>query len=612
MSMKNEYPRPQFQREQWVNLNGEWEFAFDDEDCGIAHMWYSGEKEFARTIQVPFVYQSEASTIGDRTPHDVVWYKRKFCVSFRGAQQVILHFGAVDYKADIYINGRHVSTHVGGNTSFHINITPYLNEEAEQLLIVRAYDPHKDESIPRGKQFWETESRGIWYTNSTGIWQTVWLETVSECFLDHVRFTPLFDDGRVRIEAELNKFCKGASLGYEIKMKNSLIAEGTLKFVNDRLDFDVEVIQGHIFRTNYHEPGFSWTPENPNLFDVFFKITDDKGQVLDAVSSYFGFRKIHAEKGMIYLNNKPYYQKLILDQGYWPSGLLTAPDDEAFIKDITLAKEMGFNGCRKHQKTEDPRFLYWADKLGYLVWGECASPAVFCNKTVERLMQEWAEIVERDYNHPCLVTWVPINESWGVPYIQQNRQQQHFSQMMYHYLHAIDTTRLVISNDGWDMTETDICAIHNYGHGNKSEEKKYGFFQSSLETLAGILKQTSTCWDIYAKGFFHKGEPVMLTEFGGIGFAFSGEKGWGYTSVESEEEYVEEYRRIMDAVFSSKILWGFCYTQISDVEQEINGILTYDRKPKCDLEKIKQINEQYYPNVLPAQEQNTDETTWEI
>lgn len=598
MYIKNDYPRPQFQRREWLNLNGQWDFCFDDEDCGISQAWYLGAADFGQKICVPFVYQSNASLIGDSTPHDIVWYKRTFSVSPEEGQQVILHFGAVDYMADVYVNGNHVRNHVGGNTSFQVNITPYLQAGAEQLLVVRVHDPHEDESIPRGKQFWEAESRSIWYTNSTGIWQTVWLEVVAGQFLEQVRFTPLFDEGRVRIDARINQFSRGVQLRYMIRMKEVLVAEGTLAFVNSRLDFDVELFQEHIFRTNYHEPGFCWTPETPNLFDVVFQVIDARGETQDEVYSYFGFRKIHTANGMVYLNNKPYYQKLILDQGYWPEGLMTAVDDEALKQDIVLAKEMGFNGCRKHQKAEDPRFLYWADTLGYLVWGECAATAVYNNKAVERLMNEWAEIVERDYNHPSLITWVVLNESWGVPGIHYNRQQQHFSQMMYHYLHAIDPTRPVISNDGWDMTETDICAVHNYAHGEKTETAKYNYFKSSLATLAGVLNQPSTCWGIYAGDFSHRGEPVILTEFGGIGFAVSGEPGWGYTSAASEEEFVSEYRRVMDAVFASQILWGFCYTQLYDVEQEINGLLTYQRRPKCDLEKIRAINEQYHVGVV--------------
>lgn len=359
----------------------------------------------------------------------------------------------------------------------------------------------------------------------------------------------------------------------------------------------IDVIQGHIFASNFHDDGRSWTPENPSLFNVSLTLKENQ-EPIDKIESYFGFRKIHTANGMVYLNNKPFYQKLLLDQGYWPSGLLTAPSDQDFVKDIELSKKMGFNGCRKHQKMEDPRFLYWADVLGFVVWGECAAPPIYSNKSVARLMAEWTEIVERDYNHPSLITWVPINESWGVPNISLDRQQQHFSQTMYHYLHSLDQSRLVISNDGWAATETDIVAIHNYMHGQADEERKYNYFKETLSSRDNLVSRPSTAWPIFADGFSYQGEPILLTEFGGIGYEVSSQEGWGYTTVSSEEEFIADYARIMDAVYASKGLWGYCYTQITDVEQEINGLLTYNRQPKCDLAKIKEINDAYHlPNV---------------
>jgi len=301
---------------------------------------------------------------------------------------------------------------------------------------------------------------------------------------------------------------------------------------------------------------------------------------------------------MVYLNNRPYYQKLVLDQGYWPDGLLTAPTDEDLKKDIELTKEMGFNGCRKHQKVEDPRFMYWADKLGFLVWGECAAPPYFSESAVSRLTREWIEIIERDYNHPSLVAWVPINESWGVPFINHNKQQQNHSLAMYHLIHSLDTTRLVISNDGWELTKTDICAIHNYNHGGKDEVTKYEYYKDSLSTKESILKSQPAHRNIYADGFAHEGEPILLTEFGGIGFKVGEDAGWGYTSVKTEDEFVEDYKRVMEAVYASKVLHGYCYTQLTDVEQEINGLLTYHREPKCDLKKIKEINHVWHRQIV--------------
>ena len=292
----------------------------------------------------------------------------------------------------VYVNGQQAGKHTGGYTPFAVNVTPYL-VQGEQEVTVRVYDSHTDELLPRGKQFWDGESRSIWYTNSTGIWQSVWLEWVPEKRLENVRFTSLYDQGKVQMQCEGAGIREGDSLYYRIRLKEKVLAEGTQVWHRETLDFSVDVINGRIFNTNYHEPGISWTPENPVLLEVELEVRKSDGQCTDRVRSYFGFRKVHTEHGMVYLNNRPYYQKLVLDQGYWPQGLLTAPDDEALIKDIELAKAMGFNGCRKHQKVEEARFLYWADKLGFLVWGECAAPTMYDRKSVNRTLKDWSEIV---------------------------------------------------------------------------------------------------------------------------------------------------------------------------------------------------------------------------
>lgn len=594
--MRVEYPRPQFMREKFLVLNGEWSFAFDDENNGMEERWYRDSEVFTKKIQVPFVYQSVLSGVDDRTVHDIVWYRRVFEWKKNSGKRVFLHFGAVDYQADIYVNGLYVGRHIGGHTSFSFDITHFLTDD-HQSIVVRAWDPHDDETIPRGKQFWEAESRGIWYTNSTGIWQTVWLEEVDDAHIEKIEFTPNLDEGNVLLAVTIPKQAVGCTLRYSIFFKGTLICEDQAALLNPCTKRSVDIYNEKIFRTNFHDHGWTWSPEQPNLFDVHLELIVD-GEVTDEVSSYFGMRKIHVEDGMTFLNNQPYYQKLVLDQGYWPEGLLTAPSDDDFVKDIQLAKEMGFNGCRKHQKVEDPRYLYWADKLGFIVWGECASAPVYTAGAAAKLTQEWVEIIERDYNHPSLVTWVPLNESWGIPDIHLNLQQQSFSRSMYNFLHALDTTRLVISNDGWEMTETDVCAIHNYSHGQKEEVKKYRYFKDSLADVKGLIQHPPGKWATFAKGHHYKNQPILLTEFGGIGYELGGQAGWGYTSVDNEEQFLDDYGRIMDAVYSSSALWGYCYTQLTDVEQEINGLLTYDRQPKVSLEAIRKINDQYHPERI--------------
>lgn len=595
---REEYPRPQFVRNEWQNLNGEWEFSFDYKNLGIYQKWYEN-KEFESKINVPFAYQSKLSGIFSNEACDIVWYKRNFKVNENWKnKKIILHFGAVDYICKVYINSQFVGEHEGGNTNFEFDITPYLNWEQE-TIVVYAYDPWNEQTLPRGKQFWKQQSEGIWYTRTTGIWQTVWLEPVSpKANIDYVHFTPNIDDGNVTLDLNLTGDFKDLNLSVQISFNENIIIHDKYKLNSHNLIKTIDIYQGDIFRSFNHNVGWCWEPENPNLFDVKLELVDENETILDNVNSYFGMRKIHTEDGIVYLNNRPYYQKLILDQGYWRDGLLTAPHDEDFIKDINLAKSMGFNGCRKHQKVEDPRFLYWADKLGFLVWGEFANSAYYNNQYAKRISTEWFDVIKRDYNHPSIVTWVPLNESWGVYGIDKNKQHQHHSQALYHQIHSIDKTRLVISNDGWELTITDICAIHNYDHGLATEKQKYEYFKKSLSTKDEILKSKPAGRNIYANGFKNCGEPIMLTEFGGIAYTKNSETGWGYTTASTEEEFISDYKRIIDAVYSSDIIYGFCYTQLTDVEQEMNGLLTYDREAKCDLQKIKAINDTWRKNIV--------------
>lgn len=598
MSYRQEYPRPQFVRKDWLNLNGPWAFAFDDENKGTKEEWYKKNiSEFNKEINVPFAFQTQLSGIQDPSFHDVVWYKREFNLPLNWqGQRIILHFGAVDYRAWVYVNEQFVGFHEGGHSAFSFDVTDYLTGGTETVA-VKVEDPSEDETIPRGKQFWEETSAAIWYTRTTGIWQTVWLEAVNTNHIKKLKFTPNVDQGEVLVEYEVSGDPQGLELEFDIQFDGKTIIRDNCLLIEKYGKRAVHLYSQKIFRTGYHNSGWNWTPENPNLFEV--KVTlKQNHSILDEITSYFGMRKIHIDNGMVYLNNRPYYQKLVLDQGYWPEGLLTAPSDEDLKKDIELAKEMGFNGCRKHQKVEDPRFLYWADRLGYLVWGECPAAPSFHEDAVARLTREWLEIIERDYNHPSIVAWVPINESWGIPNVRENNQQQHHSLAMYHLIHSLDSTRLVISNDGWELTKTDICAVHNYNHGTKDEVEKYEKFMNDLSTKEAVLHSRPAGKGIYANGFEHQGEPILLTEFGGIGFKAGEEEGWGYTSVSNAEEFIEDYNRIIKAVYSSKILFGSCYTQLTDVEQEINGLLTYDRKPKCELTKINQINNSWhYPTI---------------
>lgn len=576
--LRTEYPRPQFVRTDWQHLNGTWEFEFDDERVGDNGQWSGGQQAFSRQIQVPFTYQSKLSGIGETGFHDLVWYKRSFTIpaAWKG-QRVILHFGAVDYQASVWVNGRHVAYHEGGHTPFQADITLALLD-GENTVVVRAEDFSRDVTLPRGKQYWKEDSASIFYTRTTGIWQTVWLEPVAELHIKKLKLKPDIDRNEIQIRTFLTQApvgCKAEAL-IEIRFKDEYRAVTT--FSLDHAE-EARTISLHDF--NDHGLGRWWSPERPNLYDVTVTLLVD-GIETDKAESYFGMRKIAVEAGKLMLNNRIYFMRLVLDQGYFPDGILTAPSDEALKQDIELAKQMGFNGARKHQKVEDPRFLYWADRLGYLVWGEMANAYAYSEEYVRKVTAEWQEAVERDYNHPSLVVWVPLNESWGVPNILIDKQQQRHAMAMYYMTKSLDDTRLVISNDGWEQMMTDLLTIHDYEWRREELTERY----STMERILGAKPSRR---ELFVGGTAYTGQPVLATEFGGIAYKKSDWEGWGYSGADNDEDFLAKLAAVVEPFLQSPHVQGFCYTQLTDVEQEINGLLTYDRIPKVPLEKIKEI-----------------------
>ncbi|WP_430790566.1 glycoside hydrolase family 2 protein [Virgibacillus flavescens] len=581
-NLDTEYPRPQFRRDKWINLNGTWDFAFDDEEVGLTEKWYQSFPEQTE-IKVPFAYQTENSGIGDTTFHDVVWYHKQFSVPEEwNDKEILLNFGAVDYRAWVYVNGELVRFHEGGNTPFTVAITSVLKDAANSI-VVRVEDPSEDVTIPRGKQYWHEKSESIFYTRTTGIWQTVWLEAVEAKRIDFIRWTPQIDRGDIDLEAEFKgKLTEGMALKVVISFKGQEVAAETVQLYDAYVKRSINLRNRYTDRSNIHGDGWYWSPECPNLFDVKLELIEDEKN-LDTVHSYFGMRKVSIENGRFKLNNKDYYQKLVLDQGYFPGGLLTANSDDDLKKDIELSKAMGFNGARKHQKIEDPRYLYWADTLGFLVWGEMANCSEYSEAAARRMSAEWIEAVNRDYNHPSIVAWVPLNESWGISRVAHEKQQQDHSLAMYYLTKSIDTTRPVLSNEGWEHTISDICGIHNY----RTPEE----MQEMYKTVETAIESTPANRPIYAHGFSHRGEPIMITEYGGIAYKADQSAGWGYSAVTSSEDLLTAYANNTNALLRSSVIQGFCYTQLTDVEQEINGLLTYNREPKCDLNEIRKINE---------------------
>lgn len=575
-----EYPRPDFVRKEWLSLNGAWEFGFDDEDAGEDEQWYLADHPAAlnRTIQVPFGFQSRLSGIEDSSFHDVVWYRRSFEVPEHwNGQRIVLHFGAVDYEAKVWVNGQLVAVHTGGHTPFQADITPSL-VAGSNVIVLRAEDFSRDVTLPRGKQYWLEQSEAIFYTRTTGIWQSVWLEPLSAVHLKKVRMTPDIDRNEIRIRTFLSGFKAEGQLSLRVTVTYSgeVVAEDqyTIKNAEQHRTIGLGDFTDHGL-------GRLWSPEHPNLYDIRFQLFREEN-LLDEAAGYFGMRKISIKDGRLCLNNRPYYQRLVLDQGYFPDGILTAPSDEALRRDIELTKEMGFNGVRKHQKTEDPRFLYWCDKLGLVVWSEAANAYDYSEVYVRRFTQEWLEIIERDYNHPSIITWVPLNESWGVPNVQIDTRQQQHGLAMYHLTKSLDDMRPVVYNDGWEHMTTDLVTIHDYESRQEVLEARYASVQSAVSAMPANR-------NLFVGGASYQGQPILVSEFGGIAFKKSEWEGWGYSGAENEEDFLVKLKAVVGPMFTSPVIQGYCYTQLTDVEQEINGLLTYDRTPKAPLEAIRSI-----------------------
>jgi beta-galactosidase/beta-glucuronidase len=532
-----DYPRPNFRRPQWVSLNGEWEFG-------------AGASEtFDRKILVPFCPQSSLSGIGDASPGDVVWYRRRFDAP--EAERLVLHFGAVDYRATVWVNGEEVARHEGGHTPFSADISRVAGRRSN-VVVVRAEDPLADRTIPRGKQHWTATPEGIFYTATTGIWQTVWLEPLPSRSIQGLRLTPDLDRGEIDVQVD---------------------AEGDVEVLSivDGREVGRRKGSGTIVLDAIH----AWSPEAPHLYELQVSLTH-KGHEVDRVESYFGLRKVETRDGRFWLNGAPYVQRLVLDQGYFPGGLMTAPSGADLRRDIELAKAMGFNGARKHQKIEDPRWLYWADRLGFLVWGEMPSVRLHSAEAERRFIEEWKAAIRRDRDHPCIVVWSPVNESDGL-----GPNPAAFLEEVYRLTHELDPTRPVVSNDGWEHVTTDLCTLHDYATADVLRAR-----YRSVETA---LDPAFRSRPPYLPGYAYRGEPIVLSEFGGVALAGAG--GTFYSEAEGAAGLLQVYQEMIEALMDAGPVQGFCYTQLADVEQERNGLLTFERKPKIDPAVLRPITQ---------------------
>jgi len=569
------YPRPLLRRKGWTSLNGPWSFAMDAEAA-----WTDpADVVFDRVIEVPFSPETRRSGVNDNGLYSAVWYRRELDIPIPpDGERVMLRFGAVDFHATVWLDNVKVGEHEGGYTPFAFDITE-LVRDGHRVLTVRAYDNPLDLEQPRGKQDWEVTPHLIWYPRTTGIWQTVWLEQLPVAFIDQVTFTPNMD----RWEISMHVMVDG-------RVRSPLYLDVRMQVGDVLLAHDSYLVLGQVVhrRIALSDPGiddsrndFLWSPASPVLIDVLLELKDGEGNTLDFVRSYTALREIATQGDRVILNGRAYRLRMVLDQGYWPESGMTAPDDLALKRDVELAKAMGFNGVRKHQKIEDPRYLYWCDRLGLLVWEEMPSAYRFTARSVRRLQKEWEEVITRDSSHACVAAWVPFNESWGVPNLPNSAAERHYVQALYHLTKTLDPTRPVIGNDGWEAVATDIIGIHDYDNDPTRIARRYHTSDARLrlfqhERPGGRLLRIGD-----SAGPDH---PIVLSEFGGI--ALLEEDSWGYSVAVSPQELADRYAQLLWVISGLQMLAGFCYTQFADTYQERNGLLHADRRPKFPLTDI--------------------------
>lgn len=637
-----------------VCLQGNWHFAPDDEDVGLQQTWYrkANLPPSGYVIDVPWSCETEASGLDRQRQHELVWYRLDIDMleephRYFSGQDVVarcfLHFGAVDYECTVWVQGSMVGSHVGGHTPFSFEITNQIKgmlysgtAEEKLTIVVRAKDSLQDMSQPRGKQYWKQDAEGFatpesnFYTPTTGIWQDVYLEYRPLNHIKSAHFVSDIDAGTVRADVEVDLMQTVSQdrprstpknwLTFAVKLDSKIITtcKTMIRPETDSCSTVINVRQAGMqphgdIRTRLTTPGVLppevnrdrwdnglalWSPESPTLYTVEITLSNTTNEDVDTIHSYFGMRKVSIDdQGRFCLNNRVYFQKLILNQGYWPFGGMTPSHDSDFVKDIEQIKQMGFNGVRMHQKVEAPRFLFEADRLGLLVWGEMANAYEFSTSYVERFTKEWIDVVRRDMSHPCIVAWVPINESWGVPHLNTSAQQRAHLQSLYHLTKAIDPTRPVIDNDGWQHVETDMITVHDY---RTASELEAGF-----SSRAAALQERVTGYPILLPPLTTSPRldklPILCTEFGGLALRVDSVLNtangvdWGYANASDAQDFLGIFEAQVKALTKARsadgngIVQGFCWTQFADVEQEVNGLVTKDRKFKIPPDQIKAI-----------------------
>jgi hypothetical protein len=574
----HEYPRPQLQRANWISLNGTWDFAIDEE----ARWSRPEDVAWIGKIRVPFAPETRASGVGNTGFYRACWYRRPFQAPLlESGRRLILHFGAVDYEATVWVNDHIVARHRGGYTPFKADITDFVTGSGPHTLVVRAEDDPQDLAKPRGKQDWLLDSHAIWYPRTTGIWQTVWLEALPATSIGSLRWASNLERWEIELECGIGGYPRDdLRLHVRLQVGDLLLADDTYAVVAREVNRRIALSDPGI---DDYRNELLWSPPSPTLIDAQIQLWARRGELLDSVQSYTALRTIGVEGDRFVLNGRPYALRMVLDQGYWPESGLTPPDDAALRRDVELAKQMGFNGVRKHQKIEDPRFLYWADRLGLLVWEEMPSAYRFTKRSIEHATREWGDAIARDLSHPCIVAWVPFNESWGVPDLPAIAAQRHYVQALYHLTKTLDPSRPVVGNDGWESVATDIVGIHDYD----DDPERIGRRYRAEEAIPNLFRRERPGGRLLAlQDHPHMGQPIMLTEFGGIALSESDDGSWGHSRSETVDQFTEHYTALLETVRSLPLLSGFCYTQFADTYQERNGLLYADRRPKFPIEEM--------------------------
>jgi beta-galactosidase/beta-glucuronidase len=563
-----EHPTPQMMRDVWINLNGEWEFEVDSGRSGRERGLAEAER-LERTIIVPFCPESELSGVGIKDFMPAVWYRRSFTLPDDWAgERAILHFGAVDYESAVWVNGRSVGKHRGGYNSFAFEVTDQLRP-GENVITVCAEDDVRTGLQPGGKQSGKYGSFGCMYTRTTGIWQTVWLERVPTTYVKSIKITPDLENGCAHISAVVDGDWRGGDLHVQAKFDGCTVGEASVKVGGGIAVCTIKVEESQVRQ---------WSPGNPALYDLVVRL-ERNGAEIDKFSSYFGLRSLGWSGPALLLNGKPVFQRLILDQGFYPDGICTAPSDDELRRDIERSMAMGFNGARLHQKVFEERFLYWADKLGYIVWGEMANWGLaYANGQASmNFISEWMDVVERDYNHPSIVGWCPFNETWEGVFPD-------LLGLVYKLTKQFDPTRPVIDTSGnYHVGSTDVYDGHDYTQDPEKFATIHADFAAGGEPHVYFPGKDAP----------YDGQPYFISEYGGIWWnpGQADDSSWGYGDrPKSADEFIERYRGLTHALIDHPRMCGFCYTQLTDVEQEVNGLYTYERKPKFDPEVIKAIN----------------------